>query len=118
MFVFFYFHLDYIIFTYLYPSHCSYKRRNDEKTPGKHSDTNDESESHSAVKVKKQVRSKKMWTVDEAQQENQNVGDINIINKPNRRAKGGIAKALHYGNESVSSGSESTNNSSSVPLYR
>lgn len=98
--------------------YCSYKRRNDEKTPGKLSDTNDESESHSAAKVKKQVRSKKMWSVEESQQENLNIGDINVNSyKPNRRAKGSIAKALHYGNEPVSSGSES-NNSSSVPLYR
>lgn len=95
----------------------SYKRRNDEKTPGKLSDTNDESDGHSAVKVKKQARSKKIYPVDETQQENQNCGDVNIINKPQRRAKG-IAKALHYGTESVSSSSNDFVSINSVPLYR
>ena len=86
----------------------SYRKRNDEKTPGKLSDTNDEAETN-GTRVKKFRTKKPCWSTD-PQQENQQQGQDNI-NK-HRRGKGSIAKSLHYGMES------SSDEAQSIPLYR
>lgn len=104
----------------------SYKRRNDEKTPGKLSDSNEEG-TESRV-VKKQIRSKNLnkanWMTNadqQVQQENVSMGDQNILNNrqqvPRRRGKVGIAKALQYGGATGDSSDESSHNSA-IPLYR
>lgn len=85
----------------------SYRKRNDEKTPGKLSDTNDEADS-SGNRVKKFRTKKPCWSTD-PQQENQQQGEE--INR-HRRGKGSIAKSLHYGVES------SSDEAQSIPLYR
>ncbi len=86
----------------------SYRKRNDEKTPGKLSDTNDEADS-SGNRVKKFRTKKPCWSSD-PQQENQQQGEE--INR-HRRGKGSIAKSLHYGIMESSS-----DEAQSIPLYR
>lgn len=98
-------------FSFFFPSYnCyyffSYKKRNDEKTPGKLSDANDELESV-GNKVKK-ARTKKMY---DSQQENQQYGGQENIGKY-RRGKVSIAKSLQYGNE------QRVEEAESIPLYR
>lgn len=86
----------------------SYKKRNDEKTPGKLSDTNDEGDS-SANKLRKVRTKKTCWSTDPQQENQQETQDS--INR-HRRGKGSIAKSLHYGIESNAA------EAPSIPLYR
>jgi len=81
----------------------SFKRRNEEKTPGKVEDT--ETNSH-----KKSSHNKRVW----ASQQQENNINYDQEQMKFRRSKGGIAKALHYGSPTSNSLDEST----SVPLYR
>jgi len=81
----------------------NFKRRNEEKTPGKVEDT--ETNSH-----KKSSHNKRVW----ASQQQENNINYDQEQMKFRRSKGGIAKALHYGSPTSNSLDEST----SVPLYR
>jgi hypothetical protein len=87
----------------------SYRKRNDEKTPGKLSDTNDDTDS--SIRIKKCRTKKACWSSD-SQQENEQQNQDNNINRQHRRSKGSIAKSLHYGMESTS------DETHSIPLYR
>ncbi|EFX80253.1 hypothetical protein DAPPUDRAFT_243937 [Daphnia pulex] len=86
-----------------------YRKRNDEKTPGKLSDTNDDTDS--SIRIKKCRTKKACWSSD-SQQENEQQNQDNNINRQHRRSKGSIAKSLHYGMESTS------DETHSIPLYR
>ena len=82
----------------------NYKRRNEEKTPGKTCDANYDSDSNS---LKKSSHSK-AWKNQEQQE---NINERSNDKFKNRRNRGGIAKALQYG-------SSENCNESTVPLYR
>lgn len=88
----------------------NYRKRNDEKTPGKLSDTNDEADS-SGIRMKKCRTKKAFWSTD-SQQENEQESQNNINIRQQRRGKGSIAKSLQYGIES------SSDDAQSIPLYR
>lgn len=115
-------------------SENSYKKKNDDKTPGKVSDSNDDPEPArtAASKRKTQIQSKNLnkadWMLNGSdpaqQQENIAVAalDQNIINNrpSHRRGKTGIAKALQYGEvaDHSSSNHSGSKSSDTVPLYR
>jgi hypothetical protein len=82
----------------------NYKRRNEEKTPGKTCDANYDSDSNS---LKKSSHSK-AW---KSQEQQENINERSNDKFKNRRNRGGIAKALQYG-------SSENCNESTVPLYR
>merc|ERR1712071_54767 len=87
----------------------NFKKRNEEKTPGKVTESteeNNESNFHH-----KKTHNEREWSSN--QQENDAYYGQEQMKF--RRSKGGIAKALHYGSPTSSNSSEET---TSIPLYR